>query len=354
VARQHRPFSPPHWLNEFETKPTVAGRLRQAWRDWKNLPFSRRIKLVGYAALVIAILELSVVAFAYERLLGFWQGLLINLGSDFLGVALAVLVINALQERAQDEQLKQRLIREMSSKIRDVAVPAAEEMKLRGWGFGDDRSLAEVRLVEANLQGADLSGANLSAANLRKANLNGAKLLRSQLHFASLDEADLSGAKMDECYLAQTHLEKANLARAKLWLTRLDGAYLEGAVLQEADLSSVNLRGADLHRANLNKANLTQADLQGVNLKYADLDSVCLQNAKLQDASLVGANLRNTILWGANLAGADLKQADLTGAEYDRMTVWPDNFDPTSEEVMRQFGGAFLVTPSAEESNSQL
>ena len=69
---------------------------------------------------------LFVVSVVYDTLLGFWQSLLVNVGTEFLGVAITVLILNALQERAQEEQLKRQLIREMGSKIRDVAVPAAE------------------------------------------------------------------------------------------------------------------------------------------------------------------------------------------------------------------------------------
>ena len=82
------------------------------------------------------------------------------------------------------------------------------------------------------------------------------------------------------------------------------GANLRGAYLRDADLG-----GADLGGANLGGANLGAADLRGANLR--------------------GANLR-----GANLRGAYLRGAYLRGASANRLTVWPDGFDPATKGVI--------------------
>jgi len=50
----------------------------------------------------------------------------------------------------------------MGSGVRDVAVPAADELRRRGW------------LTDGSLRGANLSRADLRGANLREANLSGA------------------------------------------------------------------------------------------------------------------------------------------------------------------------------------
>ena len=110
----------------------MTERVRRAWAAWKRYPFARKLRLFGYAVLLIAAVELVVVSAVYDKLLDFWQSFLVNLGTDALGVAITVLILNALQEHTREEQLKRQLIREMGSKIRDVAVPAVEKLKARG------------------------------------------------------------------------------------------------------------------------------------------------------------------------------------------------------------------------------
>jgi hypothetical protein len=210
----------------------MAEQVRRAWTAWKRLPFARKIRLFGYAVLLIAAVELVIVSSVYDQLLPFWQGFLINLGTDALGVAITVLVLNALQERAQEEQLKKQLIREMRSSIKDVAVPASEEVAARGWLY--DGSLARASLYRANLAGADLGAANLAGADLRVANLAG----------ADLRETNLAGADLLAANLARADLLAVNLAGARLWSANLTGAKLLAAELYGADLERANLAGA--------------------------------------------------------------------------------------------------------------
>ena len=44
-------------------------------------------------------------------------------------------------------------------------------------------------------------------------------------------------------------------------------------------------------------------------------------------ANLVNANLRRARLWGCDFRGSNLYGVILTGAVYDRFTVWPEGFD---------------------------
>ena len=97
------------------------------------------------------------------------------------------------------------------------------------------------------------------------------------------------------------------------------GAYLAGA----------NLRGANLRGANLRDANLRAANLGGANLAGAYLTRSNLTDANLTDANLRGASLR-----GAYLGGASLRGASLRGASANRLTVWPDGFDPATKGVI--------------------
>ena len=117
------------------------------------------------------------------------------------------------------------------------------------------------------------------------------------------------------------------------------GANLRGAYLRDADLG-----GADLGGANLGGANLGAADLRGANLRGANLRGAYLGGTYLRDADLRGTYLRDADLRGANLGGANLGAADLRGAylggaylrgaSANRLTVWPDGFDPATKGVI--------------------
>jgi len=78
---------------------------------------------------------------------------------------------------------KADLIAQMGRDVRDVAVPAADELRRHGW------------LTDGSPQGAILVRANLQGANLRGANLQETELwgddLRTALHVetAKLDDA---------------------------------------------------------------------------------------------------------------------------------------------------------------------
>lgn len=54
--------------------------------------------------------------------------------------------------------------------------------------------------------------------------------------------------------------------------------------------------------------------------------SVGLLPARIR-ADLSNANLSNADLSNANLRWADLSNADLSGAQHNRYTVWPENFN---------------------------
>jgi uncharacterized protein YjbI with pentapeptide repeats len=94
------------------------------------------------------------------------------------------------------------------------------------------------------------------------------------------------------------------------------------------------LRGAVFRRANLYWSSFCGSDLTGCDFEDADL-----RGANLEKAILVNANMRNarlcldnmggaTRLQGADMSGARLQGADLTGAKYDRMTRFPEGFNP--------------------------
>ena len=135
------------------------------------------------------------------------------------------------------------------------------------------------------------------------------------------------------------NLGGANLWYANLRDANLRGAYLAGAYLTRTDFTDANLTDANLRDANLGGASLRGASLRGANLRGAtlwgaDLGDANLGDADLRDANLGGANLRGANLRGADLGGANLRGADLGDASANRLTVWPDGFDPATKGVI--------------------
>ena len=236
-----------------------------------------------------------------------WRQLGLRMATELVGAVMVYLLIEVvIGGTDQVAEEKTRLIRELGSGVNQMAVEAAERLRLRGW------------LVDGSVKGADLSGANLQGADLRDANLQGVDLIGANLQGAILWDADLQGAE----------LIGANLQGATLWNADLQGAFLKSAKLQGATLEVANLEGAFLTYADLEGANLKYANLEGATLWGADLQGADLRGANLQaylrDASLQGADLRGANLQGAYLWGADLQGADLEGAEFDENTTPPD------------------------------
>ena len=210
---------------------------------------------------------------------------LVSMGPELAGIVIGVVTIDYLNERRQDEQLKEQLILQLGSTHNDVTDIALSTLKARGW-LGDG-SLIRAILWRANLGGAVLWGANLSEADLRGTNLS---------------EADLRGAN-----LSRANLWGANLSRANLW-----GANLSRANLREADLSRANLREADL-----SGAAFWEADLSGAAFWEADLSGADLKGANLSEAQLGIVNRSGAIIWEADLNGAYL-----LGANLSRISNW--------------------------------
>jgi glutathione S-transferase len=119
-------------------------------------------------------------------------GLLLNLATELIGAVVTYLLLERLVgEREQEEKERQRLIAEIGSSVKDVAVAAAERLRKHGW------------LTDGTLSGADLRGADLSWADLREANLREAYLICADLREADLREAYLTGAKVTDEQLAE-------------------------------------------------------------------------------------------------------------------------------------------------------
>ena len=218
---------------------------------------------VGVLLILIVVGLVSSLGTAWRT--GDWEGLFLNLGTEMLGaVATYVLLELFIGGRERREANKAALIAQLGSRVNDVTVAAAEELRRHGW------------LCDGSLQKAILHGANLEGINLSEANLQGADLFTANLQGAILWGTNLEGA----------HLTQSNLRGAIMWGANLEGAHLYKADLQWAILEGATLRETNLEEAILREANLQGADLIGANLKGAFLDEAGLsENTTLSDGT---------------------------------------------------------------------
>ncbi|MEH1863110.1 MAG: pentapeptide repeat-containing protein [Nostoc sp.] len=230
-------------------------------------------------------------------------------------------------------------------------------------------NLNDANLNDANLNGANVTDANLNRANLSRANLNDAILNNSKLSSTKLDNADLSSAKLNGADLSSANLSNANLSKADLSSVNLSKANLSSTNLSEANLSKVNLKGAiythetkfpenfeltkqQMYLIALN-ADLRGADLGGANLSFANLSGADLSSANLKDANftfftnLSSANLSKADLRGVDLRGVNLSSTNLKDAIYTHETKFPENFDPTKQQM-------YLIAPNANLAGANL
>jgi len=168
------------------------------------------------------------------------------IGPEIIGIVITVGGIGWLNKRRAQRQLKDQLMRQIRSSVRDVAVAALDELADLGLLAPDKETL-----VGADLDDVQWTGARLWETNLQQANLE----------YANLKEASL-----DDANLQQTSLYSANL--------------------QQANLGGANLQQASLDRANLQNASLLFTNLQGVDLQWANLrDTIFGENTTLPDGT---------------------------------------------------------------------
>lgn len=230
----------------------------------------------------------------------------------------------------------------------DVSIAAA---------FLADRAWQDVRLVQGKRVRLDLQGAYLFGASLRGASFAGANLRGAVLNCADLREANLVEANLENVELNAAELDGAQLTRAILRGVRAVGAKLQKANLESADLTFAQLEQVDLREANLSDAVLRGARFYAEDLKWKDIKTAHrfghvadLRLANLSDANLVGANLviakleqanlQRAKLQGADLKGARLDHTNMTGAEYDGETEFPEElgYEPHESGALNELG----------------
>ena len=219
--------------------------MKQLSKWIKQLSFNKKILLLGLLASAIAFSSLLGAMWLYrDSPTEFWAGFLTNAGTELLSIAITVLILNVFYQRAEDERLKQQLIREMGSPDNSIALRAVQELIAYRWLF--DGSLRGARLGGANLENANLVSANLEEAELWRANLSHTRLRGANLSKAKLQTANLTEARIIEAKLENVDLSNATLEKAKLWDTSLQGSILQMTNFNYADLRGTNLLNTEI------------------------------------------------------------------------------------------------------------
>jgi hypothetical protein len=176
------------------------------------------------------------------------EALALNLGAGLLGaVATYVLLEVFIGRGMRTDERKKQLILELGSRVSDVSVAAASELRKLGWLT--DGTLTNAHLAWANLSGAPLAHANLMGAILAEAILTKSDLRKANLCSSSLIKADLNGADLTNATLAGANLENANLT----------GTILRGAEFTTNQVSNllqklIRLNNLEPFKPNLSKA----------------------------------------------------------------------------------------------------
>ena len=119
------------------------------------------------------------------------------------------------------------------------------------------------------------------------------------------------------------------------------GVNLEKANLQVIIWMEIKLRGG-----NLRKADFYWAMLRGSDLSESDCEEAEFMGANLQEVNFTGANLKNadftkdklggsTDVCGANFTDAILDGAKFDKTRYDAKTIFPKNFKPEQNGLIR-------------------
>lgn len=176
-----------------------------------------------------------------------------------------------------------------------------------------------------NLSSADLRGIYLSGANLRSANfsyailfgaqMEGADLGRAQLEQAYLREAQMEGVNLSEARMERADLRRAHMEGAILWAAYLEKADFRNAQMSRADLKWTNLKRADLSFAQMDRVDFYKAQMKEARLVGAVLEKALLAGAEMKQANLTGAQMKGAVLSGVEMEEAVLREAQMQGAD---------------------------------------
>lgn len=160
----------------------------------------KRLIPSGYVLFGLLILVMAVSLEIYDQdiangnidLRQIGENLLETIRNDFLGIAVAILIIDYLarrrERRLKTSEDKERIIRDLRSGIPEFAQRAAKEMITKHW------------LYDGSLKGMDLSDVDLRKVDLTGANLSGARLVGADFRDTIITLVDFRGADLSWAY----------------------------------------------------------------------------------------------------------------------------------------------------------
>lgn len=166
------------------------------------------------------------------NVLRWWGNWLQDAGTEMLGAAVTILLVELVIYQKRDEASR---IDRARSRRQDHLTDQLRRAKTI-----EQRQKLLNRMARQNL-------------------LSDAWLYNLDLQTANLKEIDLTESDLYESNLRGAVLEKANCQGANLRRVNLMQANLQGTNLAESDLVEANLAGADLYQANLEDADLNEA-----------------------------------------------------------------------------------------------
>lgn len=127
------------------------------------------------------------------------------------------------------------------------------------------------------------------------------------------------------CYFQNTHMEYIHIENSNLSWCHFENAYLHGASFKNSDIS---------------RSYLNDSDCSNANFENADLSFSYLTNTNLKNANLKGVDFTGAYLIGADLTGADLENAIFDDTYCNSKTIFPEGFEPDSNNIKQICCGA--------------
>lgn|GEM_PF-1106674 len=175
-----------------------------------------------------------------------------NLIPEAVGIGFTVLVLDAVYQRRERKQYKERLILEMGSLDNSTALRASEALNRLGWA--QDGSLVSAYLREANLKNIRIKRANLHRADLVAVNLMSGEMYHTNFSNVQMSDSDLRYGRFNLSDFSNSALESVDFRQCRLRGCNFNGTTLIGSDFENADLEGADLRGAWLLGANLEGA----------------------------------------------------------------------------------------------------
>jgi uncharacterized protein YjbI with pentapeptide repeats len=201
------------------------------------------VRVAGVLILGFGVANLSVAALMQRsNLEEFFHSLATNLGTELIGLAVTVLIIDSLYRQLQENQVKAKLIRDLSTTDNVSALKAVRELKENGW------------LSDGTLRGADLSTANLQGAHLVKAKLDGARLQGANFKGSILISVSMKGADLRNIDLDESIILDSNFSEVDLWAGKFNNSKLGKVNFEKSHLVGVSFKGAKIKDCNFQES----------------------------------------------------------------------------------------------------